>query len=325
MSQTEAAAVDPDRSEMLAVRGPGSGALPEHRLWLALGAVSLGVLVAGFWNYHLVDGFGREMVAGRTIGDTGALAGAWAERGGGFGYLFAAIAGLAATFTACNCVVFAMIPGLVCSAEAPESEVSALGALGLFTAGVVGVGAAHGVFVGLLGPEGIEAVNGRAVRMAQAQAVFSILGIAMLAWGALELGYLGWARRRVSATTRAFFASTGTKAGLLGIMVGLFAVGRPFPVFRDFLTYAANAGSPLYGASVMALQGVGQIAVMVGLFLLLLWLAGERIAKLAAAAPGRVRAVSGAALLAGGSYFLFYWGLAFVLDIGRWGFKLGWY
>jgi hypothetical protein len=31
------------------------------------------------------------------------------------------------------------------------------------------------------------------------------------------------------------------------------------------------------------------------------------------------------ALLGGGSYFVFYWGIAFIYDIGRWGFKLGWY
>lgn len=294
-------------------------------MWLTLGAVALGVLVAGFWNYHLVDGFGRNVVAGGTIGDTGALAGSWSERGGGFGYLFAAVAGLAATFTACNCVVFALMPGLACSAEAPESEVTPLKALGLFTGGVIAVGASYGVFVGLLGPEGIEAVNRRPVRLAQAQAVFSVLGGAMLFWGALEMGYLGWIRRRVSSTTRAFFAATGTKAALLGVMVGLFAVGRPFPVFRDFLTFAANAGSPLYGATVMAIQGLGQIAVMVALFLLLVRVAGDRIATMAREAPSRIRAVSGAALLAGGSYFLFYWGFAFLLDVGRWGFKLGWY
>jgi sulfite exporter TauE/SafE len=299
--------------------------VPENRLWLTLGAVALGVVVAGFWNYHLVDGFGRNVVAGSTLGDTGTLAGSWGDRGGGFGYIFAAVAGLAATFTACNCVVFAMMPGLACSAETADSEVSALGALGLFTAAVMTVGGAYGIFVGLLGPEGIEAVNSRPVRMAQAQAVFSILGIAMLVWGAIEMGYLDRIRRRISPVTRAFFSSTGTKATLLGLMVGLFAVGRPFPVFRDFLTYAANAESPLYGATVMAVQGLGQIAVMVGLFLLLVWAAGDRIRQMATESPSRVRAVSGSALLAGGSYFLFYWGLSFMLDIGRWGFKLGWY
>lgn len=75
----------------------------------------------------------------------------------------------------------------------------------------------------------------------------------------------------------------------------------------------------------MAVQGLGQIAVMVLLFLGLMWLLGSRIRRLAAEAPRRIQAVSGFALLAGGSFFVFYWGLSFLMDIGRWGFKLGWY
>src|SRR3546814_17745329 len=49
--------------------------------------------------------------------DTESLAGSYSERGAGFGFVFAIIAGLAATFTACNCVVFAMLPGLACATE----------------------------------------------------------------------------------------------------------------------------------------------------------------------------------------------------------------
>lgn len=310
--------------------GPGAedsrdGASPRRKAALAVASVGLGVLVAGFWNYHLVDGFGQHVVAGRTIGSTGELAGAFSSRGGVFGFVFAGIAGLAATFTACNCVVFAMMPGLACSAETPEAETTPLQTLATFTAGVVGVGAAYGAFVGLLGPEGIQAINRRPVRMAQAQAVFSVLGTAMMAWGALELGYFAAVRERVSPVTSRFFAAPNTKAALLGAMVGLFAVGRPFPVFRDFLTYAANAENPIYGAAVMTVQGIGQIAVMVLLFLGLMWLAGSRIRRMATEAPGRIRMISGGALLAGGAFFLFYWGLSFLLDVGRWGFKLGWY
>src|SRR5690554_2413453 len=64
----------------------------------ALAAVVGAVLIAGFWNYHLVDGFGRDVIAGSTIGDTAALADGYVEHGTGFGFLFAVIAGLAATF-----------------------------------------------------------------------------------------------------------------------------------------------------------------------------------------------------------------------------------
>jgi len=83
----------------------------------ALAAVLGGVLIAGFWNYKLVDGFGRGFVAANTIGNPDTLAKTFASNGMVFGVVFAAVAGLAATFTACNCVVFAMLPGLTCSAD----------------------------------------------------------------------------------------------------------------------------------------------------------------------------------------------------------------
>ena len=41
---------------------------------------------------------------------------------------------------------------------------------------------------------------------------------------------------------------------------------RPYPVFREFLLYASQAQSPAYGAVVMALQGIGQVAIMVAAF-----------------------------------------------------------
>lgn len=295
------------------------------RLVWGLGVAALGILIAGFWNYHLVDGFGRDVIAGKTIGDTGALAGAYDERGGGFGFLFAAIAGLAATFTACNCVAFAMIPGLTCSNGVDSTRSSALRSVTAFISPVLLIGAAYGIFVGLLGPEGVEAINRMSVRLAQAQTVFSIIGLAMIFWGLLELGYLQGFTGRLSPVTREFFSSSTTKASLMGALVGLFAVGRPFPVFREFLTYAATAESPLYGAAVMMIHGLGQIAVLLGLLFLMVWLAGDRMMHWASEKPHQPRMLTALALLGGGSYFVFYWGLAFLFDIGRWGFKLGWY
>ena len=296
-----------------------------RRLWYTFGAVVLAVLLAGFWNYHLVDGFGRDVIAGNIIGDTSELSGEFDSRGGGFGLIFAAIAGLAATFTACNCVVFAMIPGLACSTDESNSKKGAMQAFGAFVFGVLIITACYGMYTGYLGPEGVEALNERAVRLAQAQAVFTLLGIAMLLWGLFEMGYLDMVKRRLSAATRAFLGQNSTKALLLGVLVGFFAIGRPFPVFREFLTYAASAQNPLYGAVVMMIQGIGQIAVMGLLFLLILWTAGDRIAALSASKPYKFRMISSLALIAGGTYFIYYWGLAFLFDIGRWGFKLGWY
>jgi sulfite exporter TauE/SafE len=283
-----------------------------------------GLLVAGFWNARLADGFGRNIVAGQTIGDSRALSGAFAERGFGFGFLFAAVAGLAATFTACNCVVFAMLPGLAATGSVGRRR-PALSALGVFAASVMVVGALYGTFIGFLGPEGIQAFNSRAVRSAQASTIFSTIGVLMLLWGSLELGFFESIRRRVSPEARAFFSQPTTKAGLLGLLVGAFAIGRPFPVMRDFLVYAATAHNPFYGAAVMMIQGLGQITAMVILLLVLVYGFGARLTRWVTTRPHQVALVTAVALVAGGSFFIYYWGLAPAFDIGRWGFRLGWY
>ncbi|MCC5941113.1 MAG: sulfite exporter TauE/SafE family protein [Balneolaceae bacterium] len=297
----------------------------KKRLLWGIGIILIGIIIAGFWNFHLVDGFGRDFIAGKTIGDTSLLAGTYGERGSGFGFVFAAIAGLAATFTACNCVAFAMIPGLACSTDKQATRKTAIRAIVAFTLPVVVIGAAYGIFVGFLGADGVAAINERPVRLAQAQAVFSIIGAVMIFWGLIELGYLNWFTKRLSPLTREFFGTSVAKAGLMGTLVGLFAVGRPFPVFREFMTYAAAAESPAYGAAVMTIHGLGQIAVLLGLFFLLVWFAGNRMMNWATEKPWQPRMVTALALLGGGAYFVFYWGIAFIYDVGRWGFKLGWY
>jgi hypothetical protein len=162
----------------------------KKRLKYVFGMILVAVLIAGFWHRGLVDGFGRNVVAGGTIGNTGDLAGQYDTHGGGFGLIFAAIAGLAATFTACNCVVFAMMPGLACSTDRNASHSSAWAALGMFTVPVLIVTAVYGLYVGFLGPVGIEYINQVQVRHAQSFAVFSALGFAMLLWGCLELGFM---------------------------------------------------------------------------------------------------------------------------------------
>lgn len=306
---------------------PGRGAYSVRSRACAALAVSVAaVLVAGFWNARLVDGFGRDVVAGPLVGDTDALSTSFAVRGFGFGFLFAAAAGLAATFTACNCVVFAMLPGLAASGQVrADTRRTALITLGMFTAGVVLIGVVYGMFIGSLGPAGIEAFNTREIRRSQATTVFTVLGTMMLVWGAIELGFLTALTRRTSEATREFFHQPATKAGLLGLMVGAFLIGRPFPVMRNFLIYAASAASPLYGAGVMIVVGLGQIALMVLLFLALVYGSGHRLTTWAAARPPRVALVSGLSLVAGGTFFIFYWGLAFAYGLGRWGFRLGWY
>lgn len=291
---------------------------------LGLGVLA-GMCVAGFWNPRVVDGFGSSL-AEQAIGGAAGKAGQFATLGAGFGFVFAIVAGLAATFTACNCVAFAMIPGLACAQDAGARRAAALRSLGVMVFFVVLVGALYGTFVGWLGPDGAAAFNTRQIRSAQASAVFTTLGLAMLLWATLELGLLKAFTKRCSPITRAFFAQGTTRAGIMGIMVGAFAIGRPYPVFRELLLYAAQTQQPTYGAAVMALQGLGQIAVLVALFVLIWALRGRRLQAWALSKPYQPALVSAFALAAGGAYFLFYWGMARAWpELGRWGFKLGWY
>ena len=283
-------------------------------------AVVAALVLAGFWNFQVIDGFGRDVIATPVIGDPTSLSTTFPERGFAFGFLFAAVAGLAATFTACNCVVFAMLPGLACSGP-DDSRRPALKALGVFIIGVVGIGAMYGLYVGSLGPDRIEAYNLFDTRMTQANVVFTAIGLVMMAWGIFDLGL----NARVSPGVRALLARPTTKAAIMGVLVGAFAIGRPFPVMRDFLVYAATADSPLYGAAVMMVQGIGQIALMAVLFLVVIFGFRTPLTRWVNTKPEQVALTQAIAPLAGGTFFVFYWGVAFAVDVGRWGFKLGWY
>jgi hypothetical protein len=112
----------------------------------------------------------------------------------------------------------------------------------------------------------------------------------------------------------------------MGLMIGAFAIGRPYGVFREFLLYAAHERNPAYGAAVMAVQGIGQIVVMAALFLLLLAFGHHALQRWIQRAPQQPAFVSAVALVAGGAFFLYYWGVMRLWPgTGRWGAALGLY
>ena len=80
----------------------------------------------------------------------------------------------------------------------------------------------------------------------------------MLLWGAIAFGFFDELIKNVPIHIREIIARPTTKAGMMGVLVGFFAIGRPYPVFRDFLAYAAASSNPLYGALVMSIQGLGR-------------------------------------------------------------------
>jgi Cytochrome C biogenesis protein transmembrane region len=295
------------------------------RIFWTMIALVTGILIAGFWDYHVVDGFGREIIADNIVGNTGLLANSFLENGLSFGVLFGFAAGLAATFTACNCVMFAMLPGLACSTDRSTSRKTAFLALGVFSLGVLIVTALYGFYTGTLGSSGVDAYNEREVRLSQATTTFTILGLIMVVWGCISFGFLNRMVDKIPSNIRLFFAKPVTKAGMMGILVGLFTVGRPFGVFRDFLSYAASSNNPLYGAFVMSIQGIGQIIVMVILFIVILTVFGKQLAQWSIERPHQAELISTFALFLGGAYFIFYWGLAVPYGVGRWGEIFGLY
>src|SRR6476660_2078437 len=128
-----------------------AGAAASRRWLTVILALAAGICAAGFWNASVADGFGRDVIAGNAIGGATGKAAQYSTLGAGFGFLFAVVAGVAATFTACNCVAFAMIPGLVCARDAGSVRREALHSLGVMLLFVVLVDVAYGAFVGWLG------------------------------------------------------------------------------------------------------------------------------------------------------------------------------
>lgn len=125
----------------------------------------------------------------------------------------------------------------------------------------------------------MNAFNARAQRLQQAGTVFTVLGAILIAWSVLEFGFLHRITDRIAAGFRAFISAPTTRATIMGLMVGFFAVGRLYPIFRDLLLYAASSHNPIYGAVVIGVQGLGQIALMVTIFLLVIRLFGARLTR----------------------------------------------
>jgi cytochrome c biogenesis protein CcdA len=304
------------------VQGLREFPLRKRIIW-ALLAIVVGVVIAGFWNYKLVDGFGRDVVVHGILGESKGVS--YQSQGLEFGFLFAAAAGLASTFTACNCVVFSMLPGLACRKDGTMSRRNVFLSLLFFVTGVTAVCAVYGIYVMSIGSDGLQSFNASSTRLQQAEVTFSILGIFLMLWSAVSYGFLNKLIYRIPVSLRHFFASPRFQASAMGIMAGFFTVGRPFPVFREFLTFAVSSESYWFGALAMVVQGLFQVAVMLILYLLLFRLMNKRITKWINRKPHQLPLISNFTLMLGGAYLLFYWGFAMAYNVGRWGFKLGWY
>lgn len=276
---------------------------PRRGLLVLLGSLA-GLLLTVVWSAEFVDQTIGDNVANTLLGHD---AKATPIAGIAAGIAFAFVSGLAGTFTACNVAAFGAVAPMLGRAPSRWNRVrEALRPLGWLAAGMLPVSAGYGAVVGLAGtdmPQFSTATTavGLSARSVQSMVVFGVIGLAMTYLGLASLGLVPDPFRRIA---RRF---PGAPMVFLGVLIGGFLIGRPFPLFRQMFRAAAESGNPLYGAAAFALQSVGNIVIMVLLFVLLALFAGTRARSWLAARPYRVRAVTGVALLVAGVFTFLYW------------------
>ncbi|GCE15782.1 hypothetical protein [Tengunoibacter tsumagoiensis] len=285
--------------------------------WLAvLVAVVIGLAIAVFWSPVIADDTIGLNIANTLVGTTATKV----DLGNMlFSLAFAVVAGLATTFTACNCVVFSCIAPLT-----NETEKNRLGKGRLLlwmSLGVVGITAIYGLLGALLGKQMPSLSTGTIhlaiganvpIRLLQSATVFVLLGLVFLLWGIFALGIAKnplqrWTQQRPWAVPL-----------FLGIIVGFFTVGRPYALFHKLFLYASSTGNILLAALLVALQGLANIALMALIFVVLTY--GGHVERWLQANPLRARVLTGISMIGGGTFLIIYWGVRLPANFG-----IGWF
>jgi hypothetical protein len=285
--------------------------------WVVLLLACLtGLIIAIVWLPAVADDMIGMNIASTILGTN---ASAVTLTGGWFSLVFAVATGLANTFTACNCVVFSCIAPL--SQQKERSTIGVARVLLWMIIGIVCVTTLYGVIGALFDqhlPSLSQAVlpvgRGIPVRLIQSSIIFVILGIILLYWGLATLGL----------APNPFHAVTERHSWIiplfLGVIVGSFSIGRPYPLFHTLFQYAASSGNILFSALLLALQGICNIAIMAMLFLLLMVSTGGRFSRWMQDHPFGARAITAFSVIGGGAFFIAYWGLRLPATFG-----IGWF
>lgn len=280
---------------------------PRRTTVVILVSVAAGLLLAVLWSAKLVDTAIGETVADGLLGHN---AKAGAVGSGVSGAIFAFVAGLAGTFTACNIAAFSAVgPMMAAESTARGRMRRALPQLGWLSLGVVLVSGLYGAVGAAIG-DSLPQLSARPIgshavpeRLIQSSVIFTVLGIAF--------GWLGLAALKVlpdplRAWTRRFPAAPSL---VMGFLIAGFLIGRPYPLFYKLFQEAAKQHNALFGAGTFILTALGNIVVLGVLFLALAALAGPRYQAWLTARPYRVPTLVGAGLLIGGAFMVFYWGV----------------
>lgn len=274
-------------------------------------AISLlaGLAIAILWSAQLADDDIGVNTANGILGHDSLTT---SIVGGVAGIIFAFTAGLAGTFTACNVAVFSAVAPLMEDAPAAATRVRrALRPVGWLTAGLVVVAGVYGAIGAAFGtsiPQLSNALVGKMPeRIVQSMVVFTVIGLIFIYLGLAAASVVPDPLRRLTAR----FAYTPQV--VMGALIGGFLIGLPYPLFYKMFQYAASTHNPFYGALAFILVALGNIVVMALLFLAL---SATRFQRWLRANPMRIAKFTAAALLIGGAFTFFYWGVRLPAHFG---------
>ncbi|RSM47561.1 hypothetical protein DMB66_48060 [Actinoplanes sp. ATCC 53533] len=284
---------------------------PPGSVRIIVGSAVAGVLLAVVWSFELVDS-----VIGANVADTllGGDARADAIAGTTAALLFAFVSGLAGTFTACNIAMIASIGPLAQAGDGTGTWRVLFRPVGYLALGTVVVSAAYG-FVGVLLGDRLpqlssDRVGDIPVRLIQSSVVFGLIGVLLIYLGVTALHVV---RDPLARRPR-------LRVFLLGALIGGFLIGRPYPLFNKLFHWAVDTGNPFYGAAVFVLQSLGNIALAVAVFALLVVVTRGGFPHRLAGDSRRAAVVSGSLLVALGVFTVVYWVLRVPARFG-----VGWF
>ena len=274
----------------------------------------IGIAIAVLWSARLVDDDIGLNTANGLLGQDASSAALTSTM---TSLAFAFVTGLAGTFTACNIAVFTAIAPMVGHRSSLGGRIAqALCPLGRLAIGAVVVAGLYGGIGALLGdrlPQLSTATIGNHVpiRLVQSIVVFGVIGLIMI--------YLGLAALRIVPDPLARIADRrpGVRQVVMGVLVGGFLVGRPWPLFDKMFQHAAGTHNALFGAATFVLIVLGNMIVMGLLFLLASF---SRFPSWLRATPTRAMTATAVALLVGGTFTFVYWAVRAPA-----GFGIGWF
>jgi MFS family permease len=293
---------------------------PVNRSRVILFSVLGGLALAIVWSFRFVDATIGDNIANNLLGYD---AKETAITGSVMGALFAFVGGIAGTFTACNITAFSALAPMMGQRTSMSNRITEfLKPIGWLTLGMVVVAGLYGAIGAAIGtsiPQLSEArigdpVTGFPVRLIQSSIVFGLIGLIFI--------YMGLAALKVvpNPLQRLYERHPRAQLVIMGGLIGGFLIGRPFPLFFKLFEYAAERHNAFYGGLVFILQAIGNIVILALLFLLLAVGTRGRLQTWLAAKPGRVAAVTAAAFIVGGVFFVSYWDvrLPSLFNVGWW-------